>query len=87
MLRHDDLAVSQIKNSENDLFTQPFTFERSLAHHLTMISDYGYNYDPTKLAGLRDTEKVFVTERRLWRWILEFKRQHRGRIGFEDWEL
>ncbi|KGO67795.1 Aminoglycoside phosphotransferase [Penicillium italicum] len=86
-LRREDLAVSQIKESENDLFTRSLTFERSLARHLTMISDYGYNYDPSKLAGLRDTKQIFVTERRLWRWILELKRQHRDSIGFEDWEF
>ncbi|KGO36870.1 Aminoglycoside phosphotransferase [Penicillium expansum] len=86
-IRKEDLAAFLIEKSEHDLFTKSLTFERSLARHLTMISDYGYNYDPSKLAGLRDTERIFVTERRLWRWILEFKRQHRDIIGFEDWEL
>lgn len=83
-IREEDLTGSRIKKSESDIFTKPLTFELSLARHLTMISDWGFNYDPSQLSGLRDTEQIFITEGRVWRWILEFKRQHRDRIGIEQ---
>lgn len=81
-IREEDLAESRIKKSESDLFTKSMTFELSLARHLTMVSDWGFNYDPFDPSGLRDTEEeqIFVTEGRVWRWILEFKRQYRDRI-------
>lgn len=52
-----------------------------------MISDWGFNYDLFKLSGLRDTEQIFVIEGRVWRWILEFQRQHRNRIGIAEREV
>ncbi|KAJ5588917.1 hypothetical protein N7537_011595 [Penicillium hordei] len=83
-IREEDLTESQIKKSESDHSAKSLTFEVSLARHLTMISDWGFNYDPFKLSGLRDTEQIFITEGRVWQWILKFKRQHRDRIGIEE---
>lgn len=83
-IREEDLTESRIKKSESDLFTKSLTFELYLARHLTMMSDWGFNYDAFKQSGLRDTEQIFVIEGRVWRWILEFKRQHRNRIGIEE---
>jgi hypothetical protein len=86
-IRQADLSEPPIQQSEPDLFTKPLTFELSLARHLTMVSDWGFNYDPYKCAGLRDTGQIFITERRLWRWILEYKKQHRDRFGIEECEF
>ncbi|CAG8887015.1 unnamed protein product [Penicillium egyptiacum] len=86
-IRQEDLSEPQIRKTETDLFTKPMTFELSLARHLTMISDWGFNYDPHKCAGLRDTGQIFIAERRLWQWILEYKKQQRDRIGFEECEF
>ncbi|KAJ5950910.1 uncharacterized protein N7479_009323 [Penicillium vulpinum] len=83
-IKIEDLPESQIQTSETDLFTKPLIFERSLARHLTMISDWGFNYDPSKLSGLRDTEEIFTTEPRLWRWVMEFQRQQRDRFRSEE---
>ncbi|KAJ5799547.1 uncharacterized protein N7518_001615 [Penicillium psychrosexuale] len=85
-IRLDDFSEVHIQKSKTDLFTKPLTFELSLARHLTMVSDWGFNYDPLKCAGLRDTGQIFITDRRLWRWVLEFKKQHGDRVGIEECE-
>ncbi|CAI7661057.1 unnamed protein product [Penicillium glandicola] len=85
-IRLEDLSERQIQKSECDLFTKHMTFDLSLARHLTMISDWGFNYDLFKLAGLRETDEIFITEDRLWRWILEFQKQSRDKFGPELFE-
>lgn len=83
----EDLSKPRIEQSESDHFTKPLAFEQSLARHLTMISDWGLNYDLFRCAGLRDTGEIFITEGRLWRWILEFKKQQRDRFGIAECEF
>ncbi|KAJ5185394.1 Aminoglycoside phosphotransferase [Penicillium cf. griseofulvum] len=77
-IRLEDLSETQIQQSENDLFTEP------LVRHLTMISGWGFNYDPSRLSGLRDTEQILITDRWLWRWLMEFRKQQCERFGIED---
>lgn len=83
-IRLEDLSAGQIRKTENDAFTKAQQFELSLARHLTIISDWGVNYDQFKCAGLREADQILITELRLWRWILQFKEEHRERVGIDE---
>ncbi|KAJ5794053.1 hypothetical protein N7457_000652 [Penicillium paradoxum] len=83
-IRLEDLSSSDVQKIENGSFSTSQQFELSVARHLTMVADWGFICDRFKCAGLRDTEQIFITEPRLWRWILAFKKDWCERIDTED---
>ncbi|PYI11874.1 RNase H domain-containing protein [Aspergillus sclerotiicarbonarius CBS 121057] len=72
-LQSADEPVEKTQQAERDYFRDRI-FRHAVARKLTLVSQWKCQYTPLR-QGLRTDGELFVTDSRLWKWVLEFMNQ------------
>ncbi|GJP93654.1 hypothetical protein AnigIFM63604_000182 [Aspergillus niger] len=70
-IRLEDQPIQKIKKAERDYF-RVNTFQEAIARRLTLVSRWGCQYTPPHQQHLRKAGEFFVTDYKLWKWIMLF---------------
>ncbi|GKZ25905.1 hypothetical protein AbraIFM66951_009942 [Aspergillus brasiliensis] len=72
-VRLEDQPTEKLKKAESDYFRNNI-FQETIARKLTLVSQWGCQYTPSHQQRLRKAGELFVTDSKLWKWIMEFKK-------------
>jgi hypothetical protein len=83
LLEAEHPSIDQFEHDNFSSFTHDRQYELTMARHLTMVADFGFNYEMWKCAGLRENGEKFTTTPQLWRWIMAYRTSQREHVGKE----
>ena len=73
-IQADDEPLEKTQKTERDYFRGRI-FQSTIARKLTLVSQWKYQYTQFRQQGFRNEGELFVTDPKLWKWILEFIKQ------------
>lgn len=77
MIHDDDEPAEEISRKERAYFGSN-NFELAIARKLTFVSDWNAQYLLSSQECIRGPGQLFMADERLWRWVLEFKKEYQA---------
>lgn len=72
-IRLGDQPIQKIQKAEREYFRGNSTSQEAIARKLPPVSQWGCQHTPPHQQRLRKAGELFVTDSKLWKWIMLFK--------------